>query len=107
MNYFLVIFIDFFIFLNLNSNLNFGGVYTARYRYRTPAVTAVTAVYRAVPSGKKNPGLVRPSPCRLSPGRLAPIRNQLLLALAHHCLPALPCQQRPAQSAHSCRARRP
>jgi hypothetical protein len=56
MNYFLVIFIDFFIFLNLNSNLNFGGVYTARYRYRTPAVTAVTAVYRAVPSGKKNPG---------------------------------------------------
>jgi hypothetical protein len=55
MNYFLVIFIDFFIFLNLNSNLNFGGVSTARYRYRTPAVTAVTAVYRAVPSGKKNP----------------------------------------------------
>jgi hypothetical protein len=55
MNYFLVFFIDFFIFLNLNSNLNFGGVYTARYRYRTPAVTAVTAVYRAVPSGKKNP----------------------------------------------------
>jgi hypothetical protein len=46
MNYFLVIFIDFFIFLNLNSNLNFGGS-TARYRYRTPAVTAVTAVYRA------------------------------------------------------------
>jgi hypothetical protein len=35
--------------------LNFGGVSTARYRYRTPAVTAVTAVYRAVPSGKKNP----------------------------------------------------
>jgi hypothetical protein len=27
MNYFLVIFIDFFIFLNLNSNLNFGGFY--------------------------------------------------------------------------------
>jgi hypothetical protein len=26
-----------------------------RYRYRTPAVKAVTAVYRAVPSGKKNP----------------------------------------------------
>jgi hypothetical protein len=57
MNYFLVIFIDFFIFLNLNSNLNFGGVSTARYRYRTPAVTAVTAVYRAVPSGKKNPAM--------------------------------------------------
>jgi hypothetical protein len=57
MNYFLVIFIDFFIFLNLNSNLNLGGaVSTAGYRYRTPAVTAVTTVYRAVPSGKKNPG---------------------------------------------------
>jgi hypothetical protein len=37
MNYFLVIFIDFFIFLNLNSNLNFGGS-TAGYRYRTPAL---------------------------------------------------------------------
>jgi hypothetical protein len=54
MNYFLVIFIDFFIFLNLNSNLNLGGS-TAGYRYRTPGVTAVTVVYRAVPSGKKNP----------------------------------------------------
>jgi hypothetical protein len=34
-----------------------GGGCTAGYRYRTPAVTAVTAVYRVVPSGKKNPGL--------------------------------------------------
>jgi hypothetical protein len=58
MNYFLVIFIDFFKFLNLNSNLNLRGVSTAGYRYRTPAVTAVTAVYRAVPSGKKTPGPV-------------------------------------------------
>jgi hypothetical protein len=33
------------------------GVSTAGYRYRTPAVTAVTAVYRAVPSGKKKPCL--------------------------------------------------
>jgi hypothetical protein len=38
---------------------------TARYRYRTPAVTAVTAVYRAVPSGKKNP----------APGPAGPVRT--------------------------------
>jgi hypothetical protein len=55
MNYFLVIFIDFFIFFNSNSNLNLGPVATAGYRYRTPAVAAVTAVYRAVTNGKKNP----------------------------------------------------
>jgi hypothetical protein len=53
MNYFLVIFIDFFIFLNLNSNLNWGFYRWVPLPY--PAVTAVTAVYRAVPSGKKNP----------------------------------------------------
>jgi hypothetical protein len=33
-----------------------GPVATAGYRYRTPAVAAVTAVYRAVTNGKKNPG---------------------------------------------------
>jgi hypothetical protein len=33
-----------------------GPVATAGYRYRTPAVAAVTAVYRAVTTGKKNPG---------------------------------------------------
>jgi hypothetical protein len=32
-----------------------GPVATAGYRYRTPAVAAVTAVYRAVTNGKKNP----------------------------------------------------
>jgi hypothetical protein len=51
MNYFLVIFIDFFIFLN--SNLNFGA---GSYRWVPlpyPAVGAVTAVSRAVTSGKK------------------------------------------------------
>jgi hypothetical protein len=48
--------------LNLNSNLNWG-VSTAGYRYRTPAVTAVTAVYRAVPSGKKTLGWWRPVVC--------------------------------------------
>jgi hypothetical protein len=41
--------------LNSNSNLNFWAVATAGYRYRTPAVAAVTAVYRAVTDGKKNP----------------------------------------------------
>jgi hypothetical protein len=52
MNYFLVIFIDFFIF-NSNSNLNFR---TGCYRWVPlpyPAVAAVTAVYRAVTTGKK------------------------------------------------------
>jgi hypothetical protein len=59
MNYFLVIFIDFFIFLNLNSNLNFKGSYRwVPLPY--PAVGAVTAVNRAVPSGKKNPGIYSP-----------------------------------------------
>jgi hypothetical protein len=56
MNYFLVIFIDFFHFFNSNSNLNFG---TGCYRWVPlpyPAVAAVTAVYRAVTNGKKNPG---------------------------------------------------
>jgi hypothetical protein len=44
----------FFIFLNSNSNLNFGaGSYLKGYRYRTPAVGAVTAVSRAVTNGKK------------------------------------------------------
>jgi hypothetical protein len=53
MNYFLVIFIDFFIFLN--SNLNFG---TGCYRWVLlpyPAVATITAVYRAVTTVKKNP----------------------------------------------------
>jgi hypothetical protein len=52
MNYFLVFFIDFFIFFEFKFKFEFWGGSTARYRYRTPAVTAV---YRAVPSGKKNP----------------------------------------------------
>jgi hypothetical protein len=54
MNYFLEIFIDFFIFLNSNSNLKFG---TSCYRsvpLPYPAVTTFTAVYRAVTDGKKN-----------------------------------------------------
>jgi hypothetical protein len=53
MNYFLVIFIDFFHFFNSNSNLNFC---TGCYRWGPlpyPAVAAVTAVYRAVTDGKK------------------------------------------------------
>jgi hypothetical protein len=33
-----------------------GPVATAGYRYRTPAVAAVTAVYRAVTTGKKTLG---------------------------------------------------
>jgi hypothetical protein len=55
MNYFLMIFIVFFIF-NSNSNLNFGA---GSYRWVPlpyPAVGAVTAVSRAVTNGKKNPG---------------------------------------------------
>jgi hypothetical protein len=32
----------------------------AGYRYRTPAVAAVTAVYRAVTNGKKNPVSIIP-----------------------------------------------
>jgi hypothetical protein len=42
----------FFHFLNLNSNLNLGGSY-CWVPLPYPAVTAVTAVYRAAPSGKK------------------------------------------------------
>jgi hypothetical protein len=44
-----------FSFFEFKFKFELGGS-TAGYRYRTPAVTAVTAVYRAVPSGKKNPG---------------------------------------------------
>jgi hypothetical protein len=50
-----VIFIDFFIFFEFKFKFEFWGGSTAGYRYRTPAVTAV---YRAVPSGKKNPASV-------------------------------------------------
>jgi hypothetical protein len=53
MNYFLVIFINFFIFWIQIQIWILGPVATARYRYRTPAVATVTAVYRAVTSGKK------------------------------------------------------
>jgi hypothetical protein len=53
MNYFLVIFIDFFIFLIQIQIWILGPVPTAGYRYRTPAVGAVTAVSRAVTNGKK------------------------------------------------------
>jgi hypothetical protein len=42
-----------FSFFEFKFKFEFGGGSTAGYRYRTPAVTAVTAVYRAVPSGKK------------------------------------------------------
>jgi hypothetical protein len=54
MNYFLVIFIDFLIFLIQIQIWILGPVATAGYRYRTPAVAAVTAVYRAVTNGKEN-----------------------------------------------------
>jgi hypothetical protein len=57
MNYFLEIFIDFFIFLNSNLNLNFSTGCYRWYRYRTPAVTAV---YRAVTTGKKTLGVCLP-----------------------------------------------
>jgi hypothetical protein len=50
---FLKIFIDFFIFWIQIQIWKFVAVATARYRYRTPAVTTVTAVTRAVTSGKK------------------------------------------------------
>jgi hypothetical protein len=55
MNYFLVIFIEFFIFWIQIQIWIFGPVASAGYRYRTPAIAAVTAVYRAVTDGKKNP----------------------------------------------------
>jgi hypothetical protein len=55
MNYFLVIFIIFFIFWIQIQIWIFGPVATAGYRYRTPAVAAVTAVYRAVTDGRKKP----------------------------------------------------
>jgi hypothetical protein len=54
MNYFLVIFIDFFYFLN--SNLNF---VTGCYRWVPlpyPSGSSGTAVYRAVTTGKKTLG---------------------------------------------------
>jgi hypothetical protein len=53
MNYFLVFLIDFFIFLIQIQIWIFGPVATAGYCYRTPAVAAVTVVYRAVTVGKK------------------------------------------------------
>jgi hypothetical protein len=59
MNYFLKIFIDFFIFLIQIQIWKFVSVATARYRYRTPAVTTVTALYRAVTDGKKTMALTR------------------------------------------------
>jgi hypothetical protein len=54
MNYFLVIFSDFFIFWIQIQIWILGPVPTAGYSYRTTAVGAVTAVSRAVTSGKKN-----------------------------------------------------
>jgi hypothetical protein len=57
MNYFFVIFIDFLIFWIQIQIWILGPVATAGYRYRTPTVAAVTAVYRAVTTGKKNPGM--------------------------------------------------
>jgi hypothetical protein len=53
-----------FSFFEFKFKFEFWGVSTARYRYRTPAVTAVTAVYRVVPSGKKKPWLESPKPTR-------------------------------------------
>jgi hypothetical protein len=53
MNYFLEIFIDFFIFWIQIQIWKSVVVATARYRYCTPAVATVTAVYRAVTDGKK------------------------------------------------------
>jgi hypothetical protein len=54
MNFFLVIFIDFFHFLNSNSNLNFWAGSTGWVPLPYQAVAAVTAVYRAVTDGKKS-----------------------------------------------------
>jgi hypothetical protein len=48
---FLLIFSFFWIQIQI---WNLAPIVTARYRYRTPAVTTVTAVYRAVTNGKKN-----------------------------------------------------
>jgi hypothetical protein len=54
MNYFLEIFIDFFQFFWIQNWIwIFPPVATAGYRYRTPAVAPVTAVYLAVTTGKK------------------------------------------------------
>jgi hypothetical protein len=64
----LVIFIDFFIFLIQIQIWILGPVATAGYRYRTPAVAVVTAVYRAVTTGKKT----------LAPARLVHARGVLV-----------------------------
>jgi hypothetical protein len=56
MNYFLEIFIDFFIFWIQIQIWNLAPVATARYRYRTSAVATVTAVHHTVMNGIK--------PCR-------------------------------------------
>jgi hypothetical protein len=53
MNYFLMIFIDFFIFFEFKFKFEFLGGFYSWVPLPYPAVTAVTAVYRAVPSGKK------------------------------------------------------